>query len=67
MTHPTVQTSSLKFRRYTHMPINRGWGAMTFKAGSKVAKRGHAPQSARKWHKIDIFLDIRRKPSNFYL
>ena len=29
--------------------------------------QGHGPQIARKWHKMDIFLDIARKQSNFYL
>ena len=33
---------------------------MTFKGGSKGAKRDHAPpkKNAQKWHKIDIFLDV---------
>ena len=39
---------------------------MTFKGGSNGTKRGHAPQRARKWHKIDTFLDITRKQNNFY-
>ena len=56
-----------KFCEYIHIRINRGRGAMTFKGGSKSAKRGHAPQSARTWHKIVKFLDITRKQSNFYL
>ena len=63
-----MQTSSFKFRRYTNFPFNWWRGAMTFKPRSKGVKRGHAPpqKSTRKWHKIDKFLDIRRKQSNFY-
>ena len=38
---------------------------MIFKSGSKGAKRGHAPRSARKWHKIDTFLDIRKTAKKF--
>ena len=48
--------------------LTRGQGAMTLKGGSMAAKRSHAPpQSSRKWHKINIFLDITRKQSSFYL
>ena len=50
-----------KFCSYAHIRITRGWGAMTFKGGSKGAKRGQVPKSARKCHEIDIFLYITRK------
>ena len=41
---------------------------MAFKCASKGEERAHAPhpQIARKWHKIDTFLVITRKQSNFY-
>ena len=34
-----------KLRRYTHIRINRGRGAITFRGGSKGAKSGHAPKT----------------------
>ena len=56
-----------KLCRYAHIRIKRGWGAMTVKGGSLGAKGSHDHQSARKLHKINIFLDITRNKSNFYL
>ena len=34
-----------KFCRYTHVRINRGRGAITFRVGSKAVKGGHAPKA----------------------
>ena len=34
-----------KFCRCTHVRINRGRGAITFKGEFKGAKRGHAPEA----------------------
>ena len=56
-----------KVSRHAHIRINRGAGSHDLQRWIYGAKRGHAPQSGRKWHRINIFLDITRKQSNFYL
>ena len=60
---PCVMHPSWKIRRASYTwPVAESHGLQRRILGGK---RGHAPQSARKWHKIDTFLDITRK-SNFY-
>ena len=59
------------FFRYTHIRIIRGWGLRShhlqrrIQGGQTQPYSLHLLQSARKWHKINTFLDITRKQSNF--
>ena len=64
-----------KFRRYTHRHtycrINRAWGLGVGSndlqrriQGGQTQSYPPSPQSARKWRKINMFLDIARKQSN---
>ena len=50
-----------------HMQVltgGRDWGAITFKGAPKETNM--QPQSARKWHKINLVLDTTRKQSHFW-
>ena len=56
---------AFKFCRHTHIHVTGGGEPWT----SKVDPRGPnvaTPKSARKWHKIVIFLDITRQQSSAY-
>ena len=60
-----------KFCRYPHLCINGGWGLRSHHLKRRIQggqRQSYSPPpSAQKWYKINTFLDIRRKQSNFCL
>ena len=52
---------------FTHIRINRGRGAMTFKGGSKEGKRDHAPSPKAPGNGTKLtYSSMTRKQTSFY-